>query len=168
MVLAACGSPDNQNNNNGNNDRPGESLANATLIFDSSFAEGKESLVQEPHMSDENIYPENIAEVMTILTGLDFVVRISVEDGALFVEWNGASDLFKELDAVEPREEFSFNSTEAMRWFMLDSLWRTFMENYSSEITDVFYVTSHIHDDITTPSPFDYNAPYKGSPFYVE
>jgi len=166
MMLTSCDDSKNDNDISGLPDMLANGLEIATLTFDSSFNDEADSLMQELYMSDVAIFPDSIVEVMNTLTGLNFAVKISYENNALYVEWTGRSDLFADFAELTPREEFSFVSAEALRWFMLDSLWCTLIDNYGSVISSVYYVTNHAHDDITDPSPFNFGAPYRGSPFY--
>jgi hypothetical protein len=167
MMLSSC---DNSNDNGSDVTEepqiPEAGLASAMLIFDSSFSQGRESLTHELHMSDANIFPGNIIEIMNLLTGLNFAVSVFFEDGVFFVEWNSNSDIFVDFSEIQTRDEFSFTNAEALRWFMLDSLWRTLTENYP-EISDIYFVTNHIHASIVEPSPFSSDTPYRGSPFYT-
>ena len=168
VAFTSCNGSDN--GNEGMVQIPGmgdDGLASAMLIFDSSFGDGRESFTQELFMSDVGIYPDDIVEALDLLTGLNFAVKISYDDGIFIVEWRGESDVFSAFNAVSPREEFSFANVEALRWFMLDSLWHTLMMNFP-EVSVTYFVTNHIHDTIVEPSPFNYAEPFKGSPFYTE
>jgi len=142
----------------------GGGFSSATLVFDFSFGAGAEHYTEEPYMSDSDMSAEAIVEIMTLLTGINFDVRVSYDDGRYFAEWGANSDIFAEFNAVNIRDEFSFADVAALRWFMLDSMWRTLLVNFGSEI---YFVTNRAHDDIVVPSPFSHSEPFRGSPFYT-
>jgi len=167
LTLVSCGGSNGGGDDNKGMPRiAGGGMASVKLLFDISFSEGKDALIEELYMSDSAIYPADVVGTMEILTGLSFAVNITFTDGAFTIEWTRGSDLFKDFADVQLREEFHFNNAEALRWFMLDSMWRTLGSIF--DIGDIYYITNHVHDSVVEPSPFDYNTPYKGSPFYSE
>jgi hypothetical protein len=54
-----------------------------------------------------------------------------------------------------------------MRWFMMDSLWQTFAENFAS---DVYYTMDGgkelVIEDLSPVNTFSSDSPYMGSTFY--
>ncbi len=110
---------------------------------------------------------ELLVEGLSALTGLDFFVTIEPMEGGLLVDWAADSTLIANLDDREQSEHFFFYDSDAMRWFMLDSLWRTLRENIGA---DVYYRMNGGEDlvlpDMEPVSAIPADIPYMGSAFY--
>lgn len=167
-LLAATACSDRQ----GGDSRPaddssqpeGGGLQTAAILFDFSGGSAEEDLRTETHYSYSDITDEEIIEVMSDLSGLDFFVDISVEDGRYVVDWAADSTLIAGLDERPQKEDFFFYDADSMRWFMMDSLWRTLGKE------ELYYTMDGgrelAFDALYPVSVFPADMPYRGSGFY--
>ncbi len=72
---------------------------------------------------------EVLADGLSDLTGLDFFVSAYRDESEISIDWAKNSTIIADLDDREQKDEFRFNDADSMRWFMMDSLWRTVTEN---------------------------------------
>jgi len=111
--------------------------------------------------------PEILLEGLSNLTGLDFIADITLTQMGILVDWKNESTLIANLDDREQKEDFHFFDAESMRWFMMDSLYRTLLENFDEEI---FYSMNGekelAFEELYPTKTFPINIPYMGSPFY--
>ncbi|MDR2750233.1 MAG: hypothetical protein LBC41_06195, partial [Clostridiales bacterium] len=112
----------------------GGDMRTATLIFDFTGGLLEESLREESFNTFEEITPKLLAECLSWWSGLKFDVTASFDDYGIIVDWAPSSSLFAGLDSAEQKEGFVFADEDAMRWFMLDSLWRTFSSEFGGEV----------------------------------
>jgi hypothetical protein len=112
----------------------GGDMRTATLIFDFTGGLLEESLREESFNTFEEITPKLLAECLSWWSGLKFDVTASFDDYGIIVDWAPSSSLFAGLDSAEQKEGFVFADNDAMRWFMLDSLWRTFSSEFGGEV----------------------------------
>lgn len=84
------------------------------------------------------------------------------------MDWAPDSTLIAGLDDREQKEDFFFFDEESLRWFMLDSLWRTLTENL--DVTEVYYTMDGGEKltlvGLNPVDTFPAEEPYKGSAFY--
>ena len=148
----------------------GGGLKTAALIGDMTCGSGsEEKMRQNTYYSYSEITPENLAEGLSAWTGLEFAVTVTHgENGGMSVDWAADSTLVAGLDGREQKDEFYMSDADTMRWFMMDSLWRTLAENYS--VTEIYYTMeggAELRLEGLSPvSAFTLDTPYMGSGFY--
>lgn len=77
---------------------------------------------------------ELLAQGLSELTGLDFIITATETEESIAVDWSADSTLLRPLDEQDLRGEYAFYDADALRWFMLDSLWWTLSENLGCEL----------------------------------
>lgn len=111
---------------------------------------------------------EKLAQELTELTGLDFIITASKTDDSWIVDWAADSTLIAGLDDREQKEEFHFFDQDSLRWFMMDSLWRTLTENLNVE--NIYYTMDGgkelVFEELYPVNEFSSDIPYMGSEFY--
>jgi len=110
-----------------------------------------------------------IIEMLSDVSGLDFSAEIiRGDDGGIIVDWSESSSLIAGIGGREQKRGFVFDDDDAMRWFMMDSMWRTVAKRYSAE--DVFYTMGGGKElafaSLSPVDVFPSHIPYMGSPFY--
>ena len=112
--------------------------------------------------------PEELANELSELTGLDFFITASRTDDGWIVDWSADSTLVAGLDGREHKEEFFFYDANTLNWFMMDSLWRTITENLGDE--NVYYTMDGgqtlVPRELYPISKIPSDSPYMGSEFY--
>lgn len=187
MITAACGQ--NERRPQSVSDQTSESVRNAAfteqtrgttekqtdtaLIYaDFSFgaADGEEKgRIQTYELEYEGeLTPEILADGLSELTDLDFFIQSSRKNDEIVVAWDKDSTLLSGLDDREQKEEFFFFDADSLCWFMMDSLWRTFIENF--EVENIYYTTEDgedlVIDDLLFGGEFQADFPFMGSVFY--
>lgn len=147
---------------------PQASEKTAVLIAD--FSNGNSDLILKRYdlgYSGE-LTPEKLLEGLTNLTGLDFYANVTRTQMGILVDWKKDSTLIANLDDREQKEEFHFFDADSLRWFMMDSLYRTLIGNFGEE--DVYYSMDGEKelkfDELSPSNLFPIKIPYQGSPFY--
>jgi len=114
---------------------------------------------------------EKLAQGLTELTGLDFYITSQHPNDNLeeiSIDWALNSTLISNLDDREQKDEFFLFDSDSMRWFMMDSLWRTVIENLDYE--NVYYTMNDgcdlEFDELYPINVFPSDLPYMGSAFY--
>ena len=111
---------------------------------------------------------EELAQELTRLTGLDFIITSSKADDGWIVDWSADSTLIAGLDDREQKEEFHFFDQDSLCWFMMDSLWRTLTENLNAE--NIYYTMDGgrelFFEELYSVNVFSSDIPYMGSEFY--
>ncbi len=111
---------------------------------------------------------EELAQELTRLTGLDFIITSSKADDGWIVDWSADSTLIAGLDDREQKEEFHFFDQDSLCWFMMDSLWRTLTENLNAE--NIYYTMDGgrelFFEELYSVNVFPSDIPYMGSEFY--
>lgn len=147
---------------------PGEPENTAVLIADFSNGSSDLNIEQYELGYSGELTPEILLDGLTKLTGLDFIADVTPTQLGILVDWKNESTLIANLDGREQKEEFHFFDSDTMRWFMMDSLYRTLIENFGEE--DVFYSMDGERElefeQLHPVSVFPINIPYMGSPFY--
>ena len=119
---------------------------------------------------DGAISVDTLAQGLTELTGLDFALNESnVEDGSISVDWSANASFIVGLGDTPQKDEFFVYDHESLAWFMMDSLYRTIIENFGGEDLEVFYSNDGgqpIALELSYPPTFPADTPYMGSPFY--
>lgn len=167
-LLASCG--DNSAS------EPGEDYF--TLFAD--FSSG--STMIEPQTKDiplpqRNEMPSSnaliaffLADSLSEWTGLDFTLNdvIFEEEDSITVDWSAESTLIANLDGREQKKEFFFYDEDSLRWFMMDSMYRTLIENFGTD--RIFYTMDGgkelAFDTLYPESVFPHDFAYMGSAFY--
>ncbi|MGN1028051.1 MAG: hypothetical protein ACI4P4_16795 [Faecousia sp.] len=111
---------------------------------------------------------EELANELSKLTGLDFNITTSKVDDGWIVDWAADSTLVAGLDDREQKEEFFFFDHDTLSWFMMDSLWRTLIENLDAE--NIYYTMDGgremVLEKMSSLNEFPSDVPYMGSEFY--
>lgn len=109
---------------------------------------------------------EELANELSELTGLDFIITASQADDGWIVDWVADSTLFVGLD--EQKDEFLFFDQDSLSWFMMNSLWRTLTENLDAE--NIYYTMDGgqelVFEELYPVNEFPSDIPYMGSEFY--
>ena len=110
-----------------------------------------------------------LAHELSELTGLDFTITASQAEDGWIVDWSADSTLIAGLDDREQKKEFHFFDADSLRWFMMDSLWRTLTENLNAE--KVYYTMDGgmelAFEELYPVNEFPSDIPYMGSEFYL-
>ena len=111
---------------------------------------------------------EELANELSELTGLDFIITASKADDGWVVDWAADSTLVAGLDDREQKDDFFFFDQDSLRWFMMDSLWRTLTENLDAE--NIYYTMDGgkelVFEELYLVNEFPSDIPYMGSEFY--
>ncbi len=146
----------------------GGGLRTAAVIFDRSYGSAEGDLQYETLSAYEDIPVEDIIDGLSSWSGLDFKVTLSNhEENGVIVDWAADSTLVAGLDDREQKEDFFFFDQESLRWFMMDSMYRTLQEALHEE---VYYTMDGgkelIFDELYPVNVFPSDIPYMGSAFY--
>jgi len=163
----------------GNNDDVGGGLVTAGIILDFSFGSPEPILRQETEYAYGEIPIERLVECLDWFAALDFTVSFpDCENGGVAVDWKTDSSLLlgtvpedheKRLGylSAELAEALRFADADKLRWFMLDSLYRTLQDNF---YTDVYYTMDGgkelVLPGLSPVNTFPSGIPYMGSAFY--
>lgn len=113
---------------------------------------------------------EKLAEGLSQLTGLDFLLTTADAADGITVDWAANSTLLAGLDDREQKEDFHFIDAESMRWFMMDSLRLTLVK--AMEVENIYYTMDGgkelRFDELSPCNVFPSDSPYMGSIFYFE
>lgn len=172
-MLAACGSASSS-------DASSSSASLKSAASSQSAAEETQMDVLYAVFSAEDVreYPieytgaqktaEELADELSELTGLDFIITISKNSDGWIVDWSADSTLVAGLHDREQKEEFFFFDQDTLSWFMMDSLWRTLTENLDTE--NIYYTMDGgkelVFTELYPVSEFPSDVPYMGSEFY--
>lgn len=118
----------------------------------------------------DELTAEKLAEGLSQLTGLDFLITAGDTSDGITVDWADDSTLIAGLDDREQKEDFHFYDADSMRWFMMDSLQKTLANNMAVE--NVYYTMNEgqalTFDELSPVREFPAELPYMGSTFYFE
>lgn len=151
-------------------DMPG-ALYTSVLITDMSCgAADSEGLIsEEPFETEFEPDAATLASALSEKTGLDFFAEISETEDGFIVDWAANSTLIANLDDREQKEGFHFFDADSMRWFMMDSLWRTLTANY--DVENIYYTMDGgqelAFEELYPVSTFPSDVLYMGSAFYL-
>lgn len=173
LLLTACNSGKDAS---GSDPAPvPEHTETATLVAD--FSAGAEIPKQKEYVQEYKgtLDISMLSAYLSSLTGLDFSVSGSVEDGKAFVSWQDTSTLVAGLDDREQHEDFFFYDAVSLNWFMMDSLAATIKTNLPA-VTEVYYAGEN-GAPVVFPNPEDMahqglpvlpvDLPYEGSAFFA-
>ena len=140
----------------------------ATLCVDFSGGNPDLDIRQYELGYSGELTPDMLVKGLTALTGLDFAADAVVAQMGFSVDWKNDSSLFGGLEDVPQGGEFEFYDVDSTRWFMMDSLYRTLLENFDEDA--VYYTMDGgmelAFDDLYPVNVFPMGIPYEGSPFY--
>ena len=148
----------------------GGGLLVAPVIADMSRGTGDEELIKEmTHYSYVEITPEDLINTLSDWTHLDFKVTISYnENGDTVVDWAADSTLVAGLGDREQNQEFFMYDNESLRWFMMDSLWRTLNQAFGATVYYTMDGGKELSFDELSPiNSFSPDSPYMGEAFYL-
>jgi hypothetical protein len=169
FALSACSST-NVSNSTSTQSEPQEKEITLYANFASGSAQAQElDRIKSKTVTVEEITAKSIAEKLSQWSGLDFTINSeTVSETSLTVDWSLDSTLIANLDDREQKEDFTFFDEDSMRWFMMDSLAQTCMENMN--ISEVYYTMDKgkelSFEGLYPVSIFPKDTPYMNSPFY--
>ncbi|MGI5885262.1 MAG: hypothetical protein ACOX83_09935 [Candidatus Spyradocola sp.] len=146
-----------------------ETEETVTLYADfSAGAEATDGLLQTQTATIPERTASALADALSAWTGLDFTLQAATLEGnALTVDWAADSTLVAGLDDREQKEDFHFLDADSLRWFMLDSLYRTLSENL--EVESIFYTMDGgqelVLEGLAPVQAFPLGEPYQGSAY---
>ncbi len=153
-------------------------LSVATLYTDASYGnvDPPEGTIRQFEMEYEgDLTPEILMDGLTELTGLNFSTNnIRLEDGGyVIVDWSTDSTLLTAEQGWQSTDEFQFQDLDHLRWFMLDSVWKTLTSNSLVDGQVASYVcytmdggVDLIVNELYPQSMFGDADAYMGSGFY--
>ncbi len=148
----------------------GENIATLYAVHSMGAVEGTGALIETyDYYYDDYLSIHMLADALSELTGLDFFLSDVTEDFETYtVSWADNSTLIANPVDIAQKEEFFFSDADSMRWFMMDSLYKTIMENI--EAIEVFYMAEGgqelSFDELSPVNAFGTTVPYMGSSFY--
>lgn len=180
FALTACGSENTGTTSNDTDNTPSYSQGQQQDVdgididlyadFSAGSTEAEElDLIKTKAMTVPTVTAEIIAIELSEWSGLDFTINSGiVSENILTVDWSSDSTLITNLDDREQKEDFHFFDADSMRWFMMDSLYKSCMENM--DISEVYYTMDGgkelAFEELYPVSIFPKDVPYMGSPFY--
>lgn len=178
LALSACSSKNTDTVPKDSDSIPFSSLSQSQgseITLYASFAAGSEQaveldlLIQTKAVTVPTVTAEIIATELSQWSGLDFTINSATEsENIITVDWSADSTLIANLDDREQKEDFHFFDADSMRWFMMDSLYQSCMENM--DINEVYYTMDGgkelAFEELYPVSIFPKDVPYMGSPFY--
>jgi hypothetical protein len=167
-ALCACDQADNTSEPQDEPD-DGEGLTTAAVIFDFSCGSAEENLIWETEYSYDEIAAEDLIESLGRISGLDFFASVTLnEDGGAVVDWAADSTLIAGLDDREQKADFHFFDADSLRWFMMDSMYRTLQNHLGAD--EIYYTMNGgnelAFDELFPVNVFPSDIPYMGSAFY--
>ncbi len=152
--------------------QPTDSAPTWTAVLYADFSCGSteaESIKEYPmEYTGSQKSAQELAQELSLLTGLDFAITVSQVSDGLTVDWAADSTLVAGLDDREQKEEFFFYDIHTLRWFMMDSLWRTLTGNL--DVENVYYTMGGgrelSFEELSPVTTFPADIPYMGSGFY--
>lgn len=179
LTLSACGNENKgidskDNDNTPSSQSQSHDLDGVDIDLYASFAAGSADaeeldLIQTKAVAVPIVTAEIIAMELSEWSGLDFTINnATVSENILTVDWSADSTLIANLDDRKQKEDFHFFDADSMRWFMMDSLYQSCMENMN--ISEVYYTMDGgkelTFEELYPIAVFPKDAPYMGSPFY--
>lgn len=111
---------------------------------------------------------EKLAEELSALTGMDFLITAAPTGDGLRVDWSADSTLIAFLSDREQNDGLFFLSPDSLCWFMMDSLWRTLTDNL--DVENIYYTMDGgaelAFEELYPVSVFPSDTPYMGSAYY--
>ncbi|WP_146953609.1 hypothetical protein [Alkalibaculum bacchi] len=169
LSISACKDDSTYKNQKDLNQSSQEQTEN-TAVLCADFSSGNSDLnIKEYELEyTGDLTPEALLEGLTELTGLDFIADTAQTQKGITVDWKKESTLIANLGDREQKEEFFFYDADSMRWFMMDSLYRTLRENF--EEIDTYYTMDGgkelEFEELYPVKLFPTDMSYEGSPFY--
>lgn len=168
VLLVGCGN----NGENSKNDPDGKAnLGQKTAVLCTNMTTGSDSPEIKEHKWEYSgtLTAEVLAEGLSQLTGLDYLISVSEAKDGISIDWADKSTLIANLDNREQKEEFHFFEANSMRWFMMDSLWLTLTKNL--QVENVYYTMKGGQDlvfeeQFSPINEFPSDLPYMGSAFF--
>lgn len=169
-LLAACGSRTSSSESTSSNPPESSQSAAESTHTDVLYAVFSADDVKEYPIkyTGEKKNAEELAQELTKLTGLDFIITASKTDDGLIVDWSADSTLVAGLDDRKQKEDFFFSDNVSLSWFMMDSLWRTLTENLDAE--NIYYTMDGgqtlVVKELSPVNEIPSDTPYMGYEFY--
>ncbi len=168
LLLSGCGGKETSSQSKQTKSAPKVK----TAMLYTNLEIGSESAKYETHPFEYSgdLTSEKLAQGLSQLTGLDFFLREtpSCKSEEINIDWALSSTLISNLDDREQKNEFRFYDSDSMRWFMMDSLWRTLTENF--DVENIYYTMNGGNDlefdELYPINKFPFDFPYMGSAFY--
>lgn len=113
--------------------------------------------------------PKVLANGLSDITGLDFIIDYKYEENSLYIDWDLNSTLLSNSPPREEKEDFHFYDSDSTNWFMMDSLLATLRENFDAKY--IYYSMDDgkelYIDELYPTNIIPSNIPYEGSTFYI-
>ncbi len=110
-----------------------------------------------------------LAEELSALTGLDFIITADKTLDGWVVDWSKNSTLVAGMDERQQKEDFFFFDADSLSWFMMDSLYQTLADNLDTET--IYYTMDGgkelCLENLSPARVFPSDIPYLGSQFYL-
>ncbi len=144
---------------------------NIIAVFDTSIISPDPSLNKELEVMVDEITVEQIAAQLTEWTGYRFTLNsVVIEDTIVTIDWSENSSLIANLTDEEIPDEFFVYDADTMRWFMMDSLYFSILEN--TDVAEVYYTMSGgetlAFEELQPVKELPFDAPYMGTKFYAQ
>ncbi len=117
----------------------------------------------------ESLTVEAVAQELSKWTGLNFSINdFTLKGTQITIDWSTSSTLLSGTHTSSTQKAFTFKDIHSLRWFMLDSLYITLLENFELE---AIYFTQDggktlRFDKLSPVNEFPLQQVYKGSNFY--
>ncbi len=181
FALSACDNASTDTTSNDTDNTLSFALQNQSHDIDNldidlyvSFAAGSVQvdeldLIKTKAITVPEITAEIIAMELSEWSGLDFTLDdVKQSEKTLTIDWSVDSTLIANLDDRTQKEDFYFFDSDSMRWFMMDSLYQSCMENMN--IDEVYYTMDGgkelSFEELYPVAIFPADVPYMGSYFY--
>ncbi len=157
------------------NDENNEPENTAVLVVDMSLGnpdgEAEHLISRFDYGYDGQLTVGTLAEGLTKLTGLNFAINdFTSEKGGASVDWSLEASFLAGLGDIKQRQEFFVYDSESLTWLMLDSLYRSIIENFGDPELPVYYSMDGWKTlklkDMSFISEIPPDLQYMGSPFF--
>ncbi len=148
---------------------PGEELVTGVLYVDRRYgADAPDMLLEYPfEYTGERKTAEELAVMLSELTGLNFSISAAMGQSGVTVDWKPDSALIAGHDGNQKEEFFCF-SADQLNWLMLDSLYMTLKDHMGIE--KVYYTMDGGKEleigELYPINNFPLDEPYMGSVHY--
>lgn len=132
------------------------------------FTAGSEVEDVRPMELPQGIRAEQLCDTLTDMTGIPFGFTVSWNSDRCTVSWQKDSALWCDEMPQDTNPDYVFYDENLLRWFLLDTVWRTLTESYGAQ--QVRYCTDNqrplVLDSLWPLEHFDLSQQYQGSAWY--
>lgn len=139
----------------------------ATLVADMSFGSDNADLISKYEYGyNGTLTVEMMAQGLSELTGLNFAIKESATSAnSVSIDWALDATFIAGLGEIPQKDEFHMYDGESLTWFMLNSMYRTILENNGGDL-EVYYSMDGwkpLMNEVFAPDGFPVDMPYTGS-----